>query len=193
MSVVRLMAWCLLLALLSGCAAWRGTGRTVRYGGAKVALQAPGSFAAEKVFVQRVSGRYEGKEFLYNLQVEVDAEQVVMAGFTAVGFRAFVMTWDGVRLDYDARWGVKIALPPNQLFAAWQLAMSPEVKRFDLPESLAFEGNPPEVRRLTQGDVALVTVMFCGPQSWEAETHFEASEPAFTMAVQTMDVEELEE
>lgn len=114
-----------LLLFATGCRHMGGTRSRVSLGESRYTLQTPESFQKEIATVQQIRGNYRGRNFQYNLQSEITPHSWTTAGMTPVGFRVFLISMEGSRIQYSSRWGFRLTLPPNLLLAAWQFGHWP--------------------------------------------------------------------
>src|SRR5688572_14024307 len=97
----EIMIWLLLVTmLLMGCAGPHRAGsqqESLRY----YPLLLPSSYGATLVTEQLLDGWAEGKHFQLHSQLEIDAHQILVLGFTAFQTRAFALRYDGKSVQFE--------------------------------------------------------------------------------------------
>jgi len=91
----------LLLLLLSGCSLMHPAAAPPGEGWRYYPLLAPASYQRAVAMEQWLEGYAQGQHFQLRTHIEIDAEQILVLGFTPWQTRAFFLRYDGHRIAFE--------------------------------------------------------------------------------------------
>ncbi len=123
----RLLPYLLCLYLLAGCALRPQPAQpptpSLRY----YPLLAPSSYEHTVVLDQMLEGEAKGRRFKLRIHIEIDAEQILVVGLTPWQTRAFVLRYDGVKLDFENATRHSMPFPPELMLSDIQQVLWPDL------------------------------------------------------------------
>lgn len=90
-------------------------------------LQTPGSYGGTFTGQHLLEGEYEGRRLQLQTSVEIDADQIVILGLTPWQTRAFVIRYDGQRLDFENFTHREMPFPPALILSDVQQVLWPSL------------------------------------------------------------------
>jgi hypothetical protein len=88
-------------------------------------LQTPGSYGGTFTAQNLLEGKYEGRRIQLQTHVEIDADQIVVLGLTPWQTRAFVLRYDGQKLDFENFTHREMPFPPALILSDLQQVLWP--------------------------------------------------------------------
>jgi hypothetical protein len=120
-----MMIWLLVVAmLLMGCAGPHRTGaqqESLRY----YPLLLPSSYGGTLIIEQFLDGWAKEERFQLHSQLEIDANQILVVGFTAFQTRAFALRFDGKSVKFENFTDRRIPFPPEMIISDIQKILWP--------------------------------------------------------------------
>jgi hypothetical protein len=121
----------LLLPLLVGCSTPRLTTgpqpRALHY----YPLLPPVSYGRSLGIEQLLDGQFQENHFRLHTLLEIDADQILVLGFTAFQTRAFVIRYDGRALEFENFTDRKMPFPPEMILSDIQQVFWPVLPNRD--------------------------------------------------------------
>lgn len=120
-----MMMWLLVVAmLLMGCAGPHRTGaqqESLRY----YPLLLPSSYGGTLIIEQFLDGWAKEERFQLHSQLEIDAHQILVVGFTAFQTRAFALRYDGKSVKFENFTDRRMPFPPEMIISDIQKILWP--------------------------------------------------------------------
>lgn len=121
------MKWLLILALLllSSCIGQQRPAEPPTLTPTYYPLQTPSSYGGIFTAQNLLEGEYEGRRIQLQTHVEIDADQIVVLGLTPWQTRAFVLRYDGQKLDFENFTHREMPFPPALILSDLQQVLWP--------------------------------------------------------------------
>ena len=142
--------------------------------------------AHQRFEISRMSGSFQ-----FDGYVEMEADRLVMIGFTPMGSRAFSITLENGALAWEALPFYRLPISAHQLVASWQLAYADEG---DLARKLKDKGVRldtalPKVRRFWKKRRLMTQVEYQNGDIWKGEALIRNLAGGFEVKVETRQVD----
>ena len=125
------MIWLFVVTmLLMGCAGPHRTGaqqESLRY----YPLLLPSSYGGTLVIEQFLDGSAKEEHFQLHSQLEIDAHQILVLGFTAFQTRAFALRYDGKSVNFENFTERRLPFPPVMIISDMQKILWPTLPNQD--------------------------------------------------------------
>jgi len=121
---------CMVAMLLMSCASPHRTGlspESLRY----YPLLPPSSYGGTLVVEQLLDGWAQGEHFQLHSQLEIDAHQILVFGFTAFQTRAFALQYDGHAVKFENFTDRQMPFPPVMIVSDIQKVLWPTLPQQD--------------------------------------------------------------
>ncbi|MDH3602527.1 MAG: DUF3261 domain-containing protein [Candidatus Tectomicrobia bacterium] len=115
----------LALILLSSCAWLQRPAKPPTSSPTYYPLQSPGSYGATFTAQNLLQGEYAGRRMQFRTYVEIDPDQIVVLGLTPWQTRAFVLRYDGQKLDFENFTHREMPFPPALILSDLQQVLWP--------------------------------------------------------------------
>lgn len=91
-------------------------------------LLAPSSYGRTAVLDQMLEGEAKGRRFKLQIHIEIDAARILVVGLTPWQTRAFVLRYDGEKLDFDmGATHQDMPFPPKLILSDIQQVLWPDL------------------------------------------------------------------
>jgi hypothetical protein len=181
------MKWLYILTLLlSGCATHQQLGHVpspVLY----YPLLPPSSYGGTLSLEQLIEGWSNGEHFQLHSQLDIDAEQIRVLGFTAFQTKAFALRYDGNTIDFDNFTDRRMPFPPAMILSDIQKVLWPK-----LPdrEEWRIVDDPLARVRLVYFERQLVTrIQYRGASRIEGDTELRDLHHGYQLFIRTLESE----
>jgi hypothetical protein len=88
-------------------------------------LLPPGSFGRSLEIEQHLQGQFRDQSFQLHVRIEIEANQLLVVGFTAFQSRAFVLRYDGSTLAFQNLTGRVMTFPAEMILSDMQQVLWP--------------------------------------------------------------------
>ena len=126
-------------------------------------LQTPGSYGGTFTAQNLLEGQYEGRRIQLQTHVEIDADQIVVLGLTPWQTRAFVLRYDGQKLDFENFTHREMPFPPALILSDLQQVLWPT-----LPSTSQWHVEDdvhPGERRIYFRNQLITRIQYAGPSA----------------------------
>jgi hypothetical protein len=124
---IETMIWlCIVTMLFVGCATHHQMGPAavpLRY----YPLLPPSSYGGTLILEQLIEGWSKGEHFQLHSQLEIDADQILVLGFTAFHTKAFALRYDGKTVDFENFTDRRIPFPAAMILSDIQKVLWPHL------------------------------------------------------------------
>ncbi len=126
-------------------------------------LQTPGSYGGTFTAQSLLEGEYEGRRIQLRTHVEISADQIVVLGLTPWQTRAFVLRYDGQKLDFENFTHREMPFPPALILSDLQQVLWPA-----LPSTAQWRVEDdvhPRERRVYFRNQLMTRIQYAGPSA----------------------------
>jgi hypothetical protein len=155
------------LCFLSSCAWLQPPTKPLTSTPTSYPLRTPSSYGGTLTAQSLLEGEYEGRRMQFQTHVEIDADQIVVLGLTPWQTRAFILRYDGQKLDFENFTHREIPFPPALILSDLQQVLWPV-----LPSTAQWRVEDdlhPRERRVYFRNQLITRIQYGGPSAAQSD------------------------